>query len=77
MRDGPNPSASFRPWWRWSSAAAIALANGEQTWLVKHETDSNPGTCVDVATNTDLIAALQCLLDVLAITPADLVWAAA
>ena len=57
--------------------AAIALADGEQAWLVKHEIDANPGTCVYVDARTDVTAALQRLLEVLAITRAELVWAAA
>jgi hypothetical protein len=56
--------------------AAIALANGEQAWLYKHDNDRNPGTVVHVDAAADVEETQSLLLDALSLHREALLWAA-
>jgi len=56
--------------------AAVELANGEQAWIYKHESDPNPGTVVHVDAKSDVEEALAMLTDVFDLKREDLSWAA-
>lgn len=56
--------------------AAVELANGEQAWLYKHESDPNPGTVVYVDATFDVAEAQAMLTDAFGLSREDLAWAA-
>lgn len=56
--------------------AAIELANGEQAWIFKHDSDPNPGTVVHVDASSDVEEAQSLLLDALGLDREVLSWAA-
>lgn len=56
--------------------AAIALTNGEQAWISKHDNDPNPGTVVYVDAESDVADAQSLLLDALSLDREELLWAA-
>lgn len=56
--------------------AAIALANGQQAWLVKYDNDANPGTVAQVDARADVEEAIALLVSALGIERGDLLWLA-
>ena len=57
--------------------AAIALADGEQAWLFKHDGDPNPGTVVLADAASEVWTTQSRLLDALGLKREALLWAAA
>jgi hypothetical protein len=56
--------------------AAIALANGSQAWMLKHDDDPNPGTEVMVDADADPDEAQSHFLNALGLDRSVLLWAA-
>jgi len=56
--------------------AAVELANGEQAWIYKHESDPNPGTVVHVDAKSDVAEAQAMLTDVFSLKREDFLRAA-
>lgn len=56
--------------------AAIELANAEQAWISRHDSDPNPGTVVHVDAESDVAEAQSLLLDALGLDRDELLWAA-
>jgi hypothetical protein len=56
--------------------AAIELANGEQAWIYKYDSDLNPGTVVHVDAASDVAEAQSLLLEALGLDRDSLLWAA-
>ena len=54
--------------------AAIELAGGVQAWLIRHDTDPNPGTVVQVDAAADVAEAQSRLADAMKLDLRDLLW---
>ncbi len=58
----------------WFALAAIALPDGSQAWLMRHQGNPEPGTVVYVDADADLDQARAQVVQVLVLSPEDFLW---